>query len=146
MPYMLRSTSIEYALVARGVVNASVRTLGRALKNANWSCQRVRKRLPITNHAERVKLCQRHGRTIATGCAFSDSKYFEGEPNSKSSLNYAWAPDGEPVQQPGKAKAAYKVHAYAGITKYGATKLFECSGTVGPSGRGRGEFSYTALG
>ena len=91
-------------------------------------------------YAYRAKFCKLEARASKT--ALLDSKMSNGETSSAGKAGYAsayvWAPDGRPVVVACKAKNAYRVHAYAGITRYGATLLFEATGTFGPSGRGRG--------
>ena len=125
-------------LKSEGEVDVSRETVRRALHSHLWSCQQIRKRLPLGKcDASRVRHCKLH-KSNAKRTAYSDSKYFEGETSSKGRARFAWAPDGKPLVVAVPANSAYKVHAYAAITAYGATPLYEVSGTKGPSGRGRG--------
>ena len=127
-------------LLAQGEVTHARETLRRALLAAHWSYQPNEKSLPLDDkgYAYRAKFCKLEARRVAANTAFSDSKIFNGETSSKGKIGFAWAPDGRPVVVACKAKTAYRVHAYAAISKYGATPLFEATGTYGPSGRGRG--------
>lgn len=127
-------------LLANNEVSHAREALRRALLAAAWSYQPVEKSLPLDTacYAYRAEFCRLEARRIALNTAFSDSKMFSGETSSAGKLGHAWAPDGRPVVVACKAKTAYRVHAYAAITRYGATPLYEATGTFGPSGRGRG--------
>ena len=85
-------------LQAAGDVTVSRETLRLALHSALWSCQRIRKRLPLgKTEPGRLAFCRKWFRDIAKRAAFSDSKYFEGETSSKGTAQYAWAPNGKPL-------------------------------------------------
>jgi hypothetical protein len=123
-------------LQAAGNVPMSRSTVQRALADASWTWQEPEKTLPVTaNRNSRVAFCQREGRTISMRTSFSDSKYWEGEATSKTRVGKEWAPVGAPPTVETVQKASYVIHAYAAITRFGATPLYECAGTRGPSGR-----------
>ena len=114
-----------------GVVDVCRETVRLALLNAEWSCQPVVASLPLDDALVlRESFCRSNARTIAAATMFTDSKYFEGALSRKSKLGRAWAPNGAPVELKLPAHAPYKLHAYAGITRYGATPLFEAAGTT----------------
>lgn len=135
-------------LVAAGIVRNSMEKTRRALHDADWASVPVRKALPITPAGETARhmFCMREARIIAANTAYSDSKYFEGNPTAKSSLGHAWGPKGEKIYEPVPQSSAIKFHAYAAITRFGATELFKAPGTThyaaagarGGRGRGRG--------
>ena len=117
-----------------GVTLASRESYRRQLPRGPdpWIPQRERpvKHLTSKHLAARKAFCSSNGRSIAADTMFSDSKYFFGEWTAHSKAAVVWAPAGKPPVRARTQHADYKVHAYAGITRHGATDLIFTAGTT----------------
>ena len=65
-----------------------------------------------------------------TGVMFTDSKYFHMSPPKGNKIGKAWVRKGS-IREVRSLRAPAAIHAYAGVTKYGCTKLHFVTGTVG---------------
>jgi hypothetical protein len=87
--------------------------------------------LTAANIKARIEMCTREKRRSWKTVMFTDSKYFTGEMTTNSRTIYSWSPRDAPRRREQCVKfAKYKVHVYAGVTAYGATKLFFATGTT----------------
>ena len=119
-------------LKGRGIVYAR-ETWRKELWRVGWRPQPVVKRLPLEpwEQTKRTAFCTTENKLIGANTLFTDSKIFEGEPAASSKLGSAWGPRDAPPARGVKQKAAYQVHAYAGVCAKGGTRLFITKGTKG---------------
>ena len=110
-------------------------TCRKALKEDGWAYQPVKGiyALRPTDPARRVAFAKREARGIAANTMITDSTKLPGEQTTKSKKRKAWGPMGCPPEEAEVQYSGYGAHLYAGITKYGATKLYVAKGTTGGS-------------
>ena len=133
-----RSLKKSYPRLAKlGATPACRESFRKGLLTSGWSSQPVKKALSLDakDRVCRVKFARREHKIISANAMFTDSKYFYGEASASMKGGKAWAPTGEPAAQPTKAKAAFQVHVYGGVTRYGATPLYDTKGTKGTKSR-----------
>uniref|UniRef100_A0A7S3VZ17 Tc1-like transposase DDE domain-containing protein n=1 Tax=Emiliania huxleyi TaxID=2903 RepID=A0A7S3VZ17_EMIHU len=106
-------------------------TWARALKLCDYSCQKSTMKYNI-DPEQRLRFCNSsRDLSLSSNGMFTDSKMFAmGGSYKPGKPMMQWAPNGQPRQRDG-AKATHRVHAYAGVTAHGATKLYFASGTTG---------------
>ena len=136
--------AVPRAITKRAATKASRQTYARALADVGWAEQAVRKALPLAGKAgkrkreKRVTFVRGRARSAASNHLFTDSAIFTSDPTYKSNLGRAWGPRGDPPDQDVTQAPRWKVHAYAGITRFGATPLLEVTGTSVAATRPRG--------
>ena len=120
-----------------GIANHHVESYRRALIRSGWSVQPVVKALFLEDiHQEkRWHFASKYrDLRLSNKMIWTDSKVFYGgevEPQMRKGGMASWAPNGEPRSVLVDKHAPFKLHVYAGICKYGVTKLTYVTGTTG---------------
>lgn len=110
------------------------RTVARALRQAGLKYARDMPEplvKPATAKA-RVAWARRRRSFPWRRVIFTDSKIFRGTPTADAVKKHKrWRPEGVPTRVPCTKYAEYQVHAYGGLSFFGATSLHLVTGTTG---------------
>ncbi len=126
------SRAAQQLAAAPGGVRVSSRTLRRELKAAGVTYRDPPRQCLRTTKQKlaRVQWARKHSKQSWRAVLFTDSKYFHMHPPRGNRACKAWGRSGQ--RQPlCIVKHPQAVHAYAGVSFYGTTKLYFATGTAG---------------
>lgn len=130
-PHLCNAARIADLLNTKFGVKASPQTIRRSFRCSGWKHGRGRKVPMLTSlhKQKRYAWAKKHlsKRTSFSSWLFTDSKLFLRQPTSSKQAAKIWYPPGGRPDVP-TVQHSEGVHVYAGVTKFGVTKLIFVTG------------------